>query len=167
MNPTVYTGRLFYESSRIRAAAVYCSDGRLGEHFDDFLHNGLRLPRYDRLAMPGGPAALLHREPCGACSSPTWDALGFLVDVHELRRVLLIAHEGCAYYLRQLGEGNERMEACQCEDLARVAARIREFAPSVDVDVYFARTLGNRIAFEDLSNATMCGTATVPSRLGW
>ena len=36
------------------AAAVYCSDGRYGEHMDDFLHNCLGLPRYDRVAIPGG-----------------------------------------------------------------------------------------------------------------
>jgi hypothetical protein len=167
VTPIVYEGRLFYEPSRIRAAAIYCSDGRLGEHFDDFLQNGLHLPRHDRVALPGGPAALLHREPSGAYSSTAWDALGFLVDVHELRRVLLIAHEGCAFYARQLGEGNDRMEACQCEDLGRVAARIREFAPRIDVDVYFARIRGNRLVFEDLSNSTTSGTATLLSRLGW
>ena len=53
---------LFYESSvrfdphRIRAAAVYCSDGRFGDQFDDLLQNALNLPRYDRLAIPGGSA---------------------------------------------------------------------------------------------------------------
>lgn len=47
-----------FDSNRIRAAAVYCSDGRFGEQFDDLLHNKLPLPRYDRLAVPGdGPAA--------------------------------------------------------------------------------------------------------------
>ena len=50
MNMNDQEDRVVYESSarfdenRIRAAAVYCSDGRFGEHFDDFLHNYLKLP---------------------------------------------------------------------------------------------------------------------------
>lgn len=47
-----------YEKARIHAAALYCSDGRVGAHFDDSLHNGLSLPRYDRVSLPGGPACL-------------------------------------------------------------------------------------------------------------
>ena len=44
--------------ARLAAAALHCSDGRVGAHFDDFLHNGLSLPRYDRVSLPGGPACL-------------------------------------------------------------------------------------------------------------
>jgi hypothetical protein len=43
-----------FETQRFGDAAVYCSDGRYGEEMDDFLHNGLGLPRYDRVAIPGG-----------------------------------------------------------------------------------------------------------------
>ena len=46
-----------FDENRIRAAALYCSDGRFGEQIDDFLHNGLKLPRCDRLVVPGGAAA--------------------------------------------------------------------------------------------------------------
>ena len=55
---TVHTSPVRFQESRIRAAAIYCSDGRFGEAFDDFLHNILKLPRYDRLAVPGGAACL-------------------------------------------------------------------------------------------------------------
>ena len=58
MTATVYKSSAPFDESRIRAAAVYCSDGRFGEQFDDFLHNGLKLPRCDRLAVPGGAASL-------------------------------------------------------------------------------------------------------------
>ncbi len=53
-----YESPVRYEQARIHAAALYCSDGRMGEHFDDFLHNGLSLPRYHRVSLPGGPACL-------------------------------------------------------------------------------------------------------------
>jgi hypothetical protein len=47
-----------YEQARIEAAAVYCSDGRFGDQVDDLLHHQLLLPRYDRVAIPGGSACL-------------------------------------------------------------------------------------------------------------
>ena len=55
---TAYESSVRFDGNRIRAAAIYCSDGRFGEQFDDFLHNALMLPRYDRLAVPGGAASL-------------------------------------------------------------------------------------------------------------
>ena len=48
-----FESSLRFDENRIHAAAIYCSDGRYGEQFDDFLHSGLKLPRYDRLAVPG------------------------------------------------------------------------------------------------------------------
>jgi hypothetical protein len=55
---TVFVGTRPFEAQRIAAAAVYCSDGRFGEQMDEFLHTALRLPRYDRVAIPGGAACL-------------------------------------------------------------------------------------------------------------
>ena len=52
-NATVYKSSVRFDENRIRAAAIYCSDGRFGEQIDDFLHNGLKLPRCDRLVVPG------------------------------------------------------------------------------------------------------------------
>src|SRR5271154_3889390 len=97
-----YENSLPYERARIHAAAIYCSDGRVGEHFDDFLQNGLNLPRYDRIALPGGPVCLAghahgHLEQQGVV-----DELNFLVQVHELQRIVLIAHDGCAFYMTYL-----------------------------------------------------------------
>jgi hypothetical protein len=148
MDAIAYAGRLFYEPSRIHAAAIYCSDGRLGDHFDDFLQNGLRLPRYDRLALPGGPAMLLEHDLSDTNAPATWDALGFLIDAHGLERVLLIAHEGCAFYAQRLGLSGDRMEARQHHDLARAAVRIHTFSPHLHIDTYFARIDGSRIIFE-------------------
>src|SRR4051794_30188029 len=53
-----YTSRLPFDARRVGAAAVYCSDGRFGEQMDEFLHDGLGLPRYDRVAVPGGAACI-------------------------------------------------------------------------------------------------------------
>ena len=97
-----YESRLPYDSARIRAAAIYCSDGRIGEHFDDFLQNGLDLPRYDRLCLPGGAACLAGHPQAHLEEQGVLDELKFLVEVHKLRRVVLIAHQGCAFYAARL-----------------------------------------------------------------
>src|SRR6516225_7323020 len=47
-----------WHPERIGALALYCSDGRWGEAFDEFCHHHLMIPRYDRWAVPGGPAWL-------------------------------------------------------------------------------------------------------------
>ena len=52
--PKSYESPAPYEPELIQAAAVYCSDGRFGKQVDDLLHHELGLPRYDRLAVPGG-----------------------------------------------------------------------------------------------------------------
>jgi hypothetical protein len=161
MDTIVYTGRLYYEPSRIHAAAIYCSDGRLGDHFDDFLQNGLRLPRYDRVALPGGPAILLDHDASGPDAPTVCEALGFLVDVHGLERVLLVAHEGCAFYSQRLSVPCDCMEARQRQDLARAAARIQQVAPRLQIDAYFARINGNRIIFERAETCLPAGTVTV------
>ena len=66
-----YESTVRCEKARIHAAALYCSDGRVGAHFDDFLHNGLSLPRSDRVSLPGGGPACLagHRSAGGIWSS--------------------------------------------------------------------------------------------------
>src|SRR6266545_4643899 len=95
----VYASATSFDDRRIGAAAVYCSDGRFGEQMDEFLHQGLGLPRYDRVAVPGGPACLAGSLVTFQEARGVEDALRFLIRVHDLSQVVLIAHQGCAYYL--------------------------------------------------------------------
>ena len=140
-----------FESNRIHAAAVYCSDGRLGEQFDDFLSNALALPRYDRLAVPGGAACLashftIYREEEGVMAQ-----LRFLVDVHGLERVVLIAHEDCAFYSQRLKVSPLQLESQQQTDIGKAIRRVRSIDRHLDVQAWFARKrLRGTIAFEQL-----------------
>ena len=138
-----------FELARIEAAAVYCSDGRFGSQVDDLLQNILQLPRYDRLAVPGGAACLTghfltHREEEGV-----QEQLRFLIAAHKLRRVVLIAHQDCAYYTQRLGVTPELLERQQRNDLEKAIARVHTLGPHLTVEAYFARKLPNdRIRFE-------------------
>jgi hypothetical protein len=140
-----------FTEARIRAASIYCSDGRYGEQMDEFLHQGLGLPRYDRLAVPGGPACFTGG------LSVFWEGhsgerqLEFLARVHGLERLVLIAHAGCAFYLETLRTRPEELEARQIEDLVTAAARLRLAHPALAVEMYLARRSTKEIWFEPIS----------------
>jgi hypothetical protein len=127
---------------------VYCSDGRIGEQIDDFLHHGAGFPRYDRLVCPGGPVALSGR------LLALWDARGveeqvrFLVEVHDIKSVVLVAHEGCAYYSHRLRLPAASVEGAQREDLSKATEQVLKLAPGVTVTRYLARHIGAAIGFE-------------------
>ena len=128
-----------FDENRIRAAAVYCSDGRFGEHFDDFLHNALELPRYDRLALPGGAACLAGHFLCFKEEEGLVEQLRFLVKVHGIERVVLIAHQDCAFYTERLHVSPLQLETRQREDMEAAVRRVRSFAHGLTVDTFFAR----------------------------
>ena len=145
---TVYESVMAYDPARIGAAAVYCSDGRFGEQFDDFLHNALKLPRYDRLAVPGGAACLADHFATYREGDAVAAQLEFLITVHDLRRVVLIAHEGCAFYTERLRISPIAVTEKQREDLAKAVERVKQLGRQVVVEAYFARLEGSRIVFE-------------------
>lgn len=143
-----YESRIKYESARIHAAALYCSDGRVGEHFDDFLHSGLGLPRYDRVSLPGGPACLAGHPEATLEEKGVVDELRFLVDVHKLKRVVLIAHQSCAFYGTRLDLKEPRLEMVQRADLVRAAAYVHRVTGLEQIEAYFARLVGAAVRFE-------------------
>ncbi len=143
-----YESGLPYEEQRIGAVAVCCSDGRLAAQLEGFLREGLSLPRCDRLACPGGPAALAGRLMAFWESRGVEDQLRFLVRNHGLRQVVLVAHQGCLYYSGRLGVPARRLEAEQRRDLAQAAAAVKRIGDDLRVLAVFARRVADRIRFE-------------------
>jgi hypothetical protein len=149
-----FTSPFPFVHERVGAAAVYCSDGRYGEQMDDFLHNCLGLPHYDRVAIPGGAACLaghlLAMRERGALDRQ----LKFLIEAHALSRVVLIAHQDCGFYRHNVHPSKLRqksLEELQFGDLAVVAEMLRDYRRGLEVDGYFARRSGDRVAFEPVA----------------
>jgi hypothetical protein len=141
-----------FDSNRIRAAAVYCSDGRFGDQFDELMHQALELPRYDRLAVPGGAACLASHFATFREEEAIVEQLRFLVQVHGLERVVLIAHEDCAFYTQRLQVSPLQLESRQREDMRKAIARVRTIEPSLRVDAFFARkTWEGKVQFESVN----------------
>ena len=147
-----YESRIPYVPERIHGAAIYCSDGRVGEHFDDFLLHGLKLPRYDRLAIPGGPACLAGHTEAHLEGQGVIDELRFLVDAHELERIVLIQHAGCAFYATRLGLPPAYLEAQQRIDLVKAAEFIRRITGVEKIDAFFARPQQDRVLFDPVTH---------------
>src|SRR5688500_17916340 len=116
----LYIAKSPFNEDRMPAAAVYCSDGRYGEQMDEFLHRSLRLPRYDRVAVPGGAACLAEHMHAYAENSGVERQLRFLIESHELQRVVLIAHQDCGFYKRAWLGGRKLIEQ-QHADLQKAA----------------------------------------------
>jgi hypothetical protein len=146
-----FTSTELWNPGRIGALALYCSDGRWGGAFDEFCHRHLLIPRYDRWAVPGGPVCLLpHVSSQGFCRE-VWEQFDFLVRAHELRRVVLIAHYGCAYYAELLREGPEDCLPAQAEDLQTAAEALRKWFRGLRVETYLAMRHGVSLSFHPVS----------------
>lgn len=143
-----YVSKLPYNSDRIQAAAMYCADGRVGDHFDDFMQQGLNLPRYDRVALPGGPACLAGYTEARLEEQGVLDELQFLVSAHKLTRIVLIQHQGCAFYTSRLKVREQSVEQLQKADLVRAAYTIRHNVKLDQIEGYFLRHEGNDFIFE-------------------
>jgi hypothetical protein len=144
--PSAFVASEPWNPKRIRALAMYCSDGRWGDAFDEFCHERLWIPRYDRFAVPGGPAWLTDR----ACEDGTsnsgqptlslaaWEQLELLVRVHELQRIVLISHYGCAFYMERLARDADRCLPVQIEDLHHAAEAVKAQFPQTSVESFVA-----------------------------
>jgi hypothetical protein len=143
-----FVSQLPFDDRRVGAAAVYCSDGRYGEQMDEFLHAGLGLPRYDRVALPGGAACLGgHLMKAYHDKVALERQIEFLVTAHSLTRVFLIAHQDCGFY-KDVWTYGRSVEQQQAEDLRAAAESIRAGNRGVTVETYFARRVEGKVAFE-------------------
>jgi hypothetical protein len=127
---------------------VHCSDPRFQWHFHEFLRNGLGVREYGLMAVPGGPQLLARLEFLPKFSWSGWRWLKFLVDLTKPKRVILINHEDCRWYLSLLRvEDREKLRARELADLREIQ---REFTDrfKVQIEAYYARLEDGVASFE-------------------
>jgi hypothetical protein len=102
---------LKWMSDRPHTLVVACSDGRLQEQTDDFLHKQLGLAGFDRFYVPGGGGALASSGRDFLRAQQLRKECAYLVQLHEISRVILLFHGPadngpadavCADYRRKL-----------------------------------------------------------------
>jgi hypothetical protein len=121
--------------------AIHCSDHRFQPGFYEFLNLKLDLDEnYDLLVLPGGPQCLTLVEYLPKFSWAGWKWFRFLVEAHDLKRLILIQHQDCGWYkelpfhLHSSSEPRLRQE----EDLRRARAALTRERPDLSVDLYYA-----------------------------
>lgn len=146
--PLTFMCAEIWHPERVGAMAIYCSDGRWGDAFDEFCHRSLNIPRYDRFAVPGGPGWLTARsaaEP--AVRQAARAQLEYLVTTHELDRLVLITHFGCGFYAEKLNVSADAAMPAQLEDMRAAARVLREWFDGIAVDEYLAMRAGHCLSF--------------------
>ena len=147
-----------WHPERIGALALYCSDGRWGEAFDEFCHRHLQIPRYDRWAVPGGPAWVATPPEDPALLRAVRIQLDFLVRAHELERVVLITHYGCAWYSHRVQRSPDECLSAQAEDVEAAAAALQGWYPGLRVEAYLAMRQQQWLSFHPLDIGDGVGT---------
>lgn len=144
--PSVYTSIEPWNPEPIRAMAIYCSDGRWGAAFDELCRRHLLVPRYDRWVVPGGPGCLIGRD--GNDVSPfVREQVDFLVQAHELERLILITHYGCGFYGHLLQKSADECLETQMNEMKQAAALLKGWYPQMLVQPFLAMISGNALTF--------------------
>lgn len=147
---SVYTAVEPWHQDRVKALALYCSDGRWGEAFDEFCHRCLHIPRYDRWAVPGGPAWLVPQNQDAAFFETARGQLDFLIKAHELEQVVLITHFGCAVYAERLKREPLDCLRAQIEDVEIARATLAQWYPQLAVKSFLAMRQERALSFHEL-----------------
>jgi hypothetical protein len=146
----VFTSMERWHPDRIGAMALYCSDGRWGEAFDEFCHTHLQIPRYDRWAVPGGPGCLVRSDDAAGFCEASREQLDFLVRAHKLEQLVLITHYGCAFYGHLLGHAPRECVPEQTRDVGIAAELFRGWYPGMRVDAFLAMQKDRCVSFHRL-----------------
>ncbi len=148
MSDTVYVSQKPFEDAGSTVLVVTCSSNSILPYVREFLDRKLGLPEgvYNLLAVPGGPQFMAVSEylPKFGWVGQKW--LGFAVDKLKVRRIILIAHEGCSWYaderfvaalLQKIGHGDGATKDHQRRDLKDAVVSLRASLPMAAAEAYF------------------------------
>ena len=157
-----------WSTNRPRTMVVACSDGRLQEATDAFLHTELGLAEFDRLYVPGGGGALSASDRDVFRAQQLRGECKYLVELHEVRQIMLLFHgpaaEGpaesvCADYRRKLPWATpDVLRQRQARDALELLQLRAEWAADANVAVYRCEVgTGKEITFRTLDAGARAG----------
>ena len=119
--------------------AIHCGDFRFQQAFHEFLTATLQLGEsYDLMVLPGGPLSLTHQLSHGEDTRAARKWVRFFVEMHALKRVVLIQHQDCGWYQTMSAKLRDpaTLRQTQEQDLKRAAEVLQESFPDLRVDLY-------------------------------
>jgi hypothetical protein len=114
------------------ALVIACSDGRIAAELVR-LQKRLHAEDADRMLVPGGPLVLTAT---GAERRVALDCVKSIIDVNNVRQVLLVSHQDCWAYERALGGIGFDQQEILARDLRRVRTLLENQYPGVEVYCY-------------------------------
>jgi hypothetical protein len=149
--PTTFEVQAPFDAMSIGTAVVCCSDGRFVGPMDEFLHQGLGISRYDCLTVPGGAACLAGHFAAWREEEAVTFQLKFLIEMHALHRIVLIAHPDCGFYSKRLRLFGSEIEEQERRDIVTAAHRIRSLAPRLEIDAFVSWKLAAGMRFDTVN----------------
>ena len=111
---------------------IGCSDGRIARRLEALLVE-LGAPEANRMLVPGGPLPLTRP---GSERRVALACVREIVEAHDVRTIILVAHQECAAYERALGGlGFDQLELLE-RDLRKVKRLLETELSGVDVRCY-------------------------------
>lgn len=160
---------------RPHTMVVACSDGRLQQATDEFLHSELGLGDFDRLYVPGGGGALSASDRDVLRAKQLRAECRYLVELHEVQRILLLFHgpapggpaeSACADYRRKMPEAApEVLREQQARDALDLLQLKNEWAAAANIEMYRCEVVSDHtIHFRELDpNAELGARAGKPA----
>ena len=150
-----YVTELPWNPQRPEAVVITCVDGRWYRHFQEFakvhLEAGIGT---DFMAVPGGIEPMTLADDVPKDFNFFRRRLEALIEAHGTRRIVVIAHQDCAWYRAQMTAATpEAIRRKQIADMRRAAAWLRARFPGITVEPYFARLSGTspeKVVFESV-----------------
>jgi hypothetical protein len=131
---------------RPHTLVIACSDGRLQDQTDEFLHGELGLAGFDRFYVPGGGGALASSGPDFFRAVQMRTECAYLIKLHEVSRVILLFHGPatngpsdacCADYRRKLPTSTpQHLAERQRLDALELVKIRHEWAAKADVSAF-------------------------------
>lgn len=138
-----------WSPDRPHTLVIACSDGRLQEQTDAFLHRQLELVGFDRFYVPGGGGALASSGRDFIRADQLRKECGYLIQLHEITRVILLfhgpsasgpAHAVCADYKRKLPFATpEMLRDQQRRDAVDLIQRGNQWAGKANVSAFLCQ----------------------------
>lgn len=108
---------------------IGCSDGRIARRLEALLDD-MGQPDANRMLVPGGPLPLTRP---GSERRVALACVREIVEVHDVREILVVAHQECAAYERALGGmGFDQIELLE-RDLRKVKTLLETEFSGVEV----------------------------------
>ncbi|MCS7224929.1 MAG: hypothetical protein NZ959_10315 [Armatimonadetes bacterium] len=133
---------------------VFCSDGRFAGRCRQFVERELGISRYDQFIVPGGPAWLILRSETFTEYDVAKEAVTFLIEAHQIKKVILIAHEDCGFYRHRIFYNDPKdLIATQKRDLKEAGQVLRAWFPELEVRSFYATVRQGTIQLESVKES--------------